>query len=284
MAEDNGGRPGYHSPDPTDTYLRDENNPLQRELWRVFETKDGTAYVIPRPDALGLKYGLCDDEDDDSLPFGELSELALEYGLCNETISDPSIINSMDPTDALQLTNYFHRQLIFEVTSDDMVGPFAPDNDILAACATIESPAPETTQYCSAVEDKCNEDGVCIDIAVLPSPVAVKELVPALNALYGVILPSEHAHCDPDQWGSTFGCPVAKCAEPPEGCQYDQAFYVLNDLRDCCAALCYATDSLGNECITSVGDLALMASGGARWRQMGGLFLLVTSMLMGLRL
>ncbi len=35
-AETDGSRLCYHSPNPTDTYLPDCDNTLDRELWRVF--------------------------------------------------------------------------------------------------------------------------------------------------------------------------------------------------------------------------------------------------------
>ncbi|CAB9524844.1 expressed unknown protein [Seminavis robusta] len=241
----NGGRVGYHSPSPTDVYLPDCQNPLQRELWRVFVQEDGTAYMIPRPDGLGITYGLCNNDAFDQ----ELMAKAQQYGLCDETVTDPTVINSMTPEDALRFANAFHRQLRFSISDDNQIYPWAPDEDILLACENITSQA--ALGHCEALANRCNDDtGECIEIGVIPSVEAVQELVPALNALYGVL--EEGETCIPSTvFGPTFGCPVADCfAEQSAGCEYDTAGapFSVNELGDCCQRQCYAVDSNGNEC------------------------------------
>jgi hypothetical protein len=43
-------------------------------------------------------------------------------------------------------------------------------------------------------------------------------------------------------------CPVATCMQLQEGCEYKFDHYVLDSDGVCCASLCYAVDSNGNEC------------------------------------
>ena len=76
LSEDNGSRRCYHTPSATDRYLKDCTNGLQREYWRVFAQNEESAYIIPRPDGMGLFYDLCEDET-----VGELFET---YALCEE--------------------------------------------------------------------------------------------------------------------------------------------------------------------------------------------------------
>ena len=55
VGDGDGGRPGYHSP-AGDTYVPNCDVQTLREYWRIFEQADGSAYMIPRPDGLGLAY------------------------------------------------------------------------------------------------------------------------------------------------------------------------------------------------------------------------------------
>lgn len=268
---DDGGRIGYHSPSPTDTYFPDCQNPLQRELWRVFEQQDGTAYMIPRPDGLGAKYNLCPSSEDDNTSTGappppplvepELSDKAQQYGLCDEIVTDPSIINSMDTTDALQIANALHRQLKFRVVNHNSeqpyLDPWAPDNDILDACEYLSSnngseDYAAAESYCVDVANRCNDEGICIEIGINPSLEALDAIVPALNEIYGIADVGDE--CMPQEWGTTFQCPVASCVEAPPGCEYMTNHTTINNVHDCCAEQCYAVDSDGNECTTIVGN------------------------------
>jgi hypothetical protein len=73
-----GGRPCYHSPEPTDTYMPICDGSVDRELWRVFATTDGPADLIPRPDASGLELGICDGDN------ANLVDLFERTGLCED--------------------------------------------------------------------------------------------------------------------------------------------------------------------------------------------------------
>jgi len=236
----NGGRSGYHSPSSTDTYLPDCENPLKRELWRVFQQEDGTAYIIPRPDGLGTVYNICNGR----VPVKEgIIDKANQYGLCDNDIN-VAAINHIDPNYGLLFVNIFHRQLHF-VADGQNIQPFAPDSDILDACELREGD--ETlNSYCQAVKNQCNSFGECTEMMVVPSEMQVRQIVPALNELYGI--PEIGDQCDPEQWSSSFSCPVAKCATSPQGCEYVRDHYIINQDRDCCAEMCFSVDSQGNKC------------------------------------
>mmetsp|Transcript_14580 Transcript_14580/g.22630 ORF Transcript_14580/g.22630 Transcript_14580/m.22630 type:complete len:184 (-) Transcript_14580:706-1257(-) len=115
-ASTNGSRIGY-SPGPGDTYLPDCKAPLLREYWRVFAKSEGMAYVVPRPDGIAKKYGLCDGSD-------ELATILEKYAMCMETLDRAGVdkINNIQPADALTVTNALHKNLLFKAIE-------AGDND-----------------------------------------------------------------------------------------------------------------------------------------------------------
>ena len=173
----NGARPLYHSPDRDSTYLPDCNNELKRELWRVFALNESSAYIIPRPDAMGIQYGLCDGED------LQLAELFDEYGLC-EDVGNPNVINDILPLDALTITHTLHQLLKFELDEDGLITPWAPDDDLIAACELTDSE--DALNHCDLLESRCNTWGSCEDIGYIPNQRAAEALVSALNQLYGI--------------------------------------------------------------------------------------------------
>ena len=175
-ANGNGGRSHYHSPESGTTYLPDCNNALNRELWRVFAVSETSAYIIPRPDGTGLDNGLCEADDAD------LAGLFSQYGLCQEN-GNPSIINDIPPADALAITHALHERLEFTIDADGMISPWAPDDDIIAACELTSATA--AIDYCKLLESRCSW-GSCEDIGYIPGAAAVEALVPALNELYGI--------------------------------------------------------------------------------------------------
>ena len=176
-AEADGRRSGFHLPDRDNTYLPDCQNPLDRELWRVFAQSESSAYIMPRPDATGLSYGVCNGEDE------EMAILFASYGLCEE-YGDPDVINNIAPTDALSITNTLHQLLRFEIDDAGMISPWAPDDDIIAACELTDSA--DAQEYCELLESRCDRWGTCTDIGYIPSNEAVEALVPAINQLYGI--------------------------------------------------------------------------------------------------
>jgi len=175
-----GGRWNYHSPGEVDTYVPDCQNPLRREYWRVFVQRDrGTAYVIPRPDDMGTKFGLCEDGDPDAL--------FRKYGLCSGTDFSVSAVNNMETAEALNITHALHGRLVFQATqSGDGWGidPFAPEDDILAVCDEAITDDADALAHCKRLRARCS-DGACQGIAIVPNEASARSLVPALNELYG---------------------------------------------------------------------------------------------------
>jgi hypothetical protein len=179
--ETDGSRVCYHSPEAGDTYLPDCEAPLDRELWRVFATEDGGAYIIPRPDGMGLSTGICDGDDI------ELAAAFERSGLCDE-VADPEVINDLNHTDALVITHALHEQLVFTAVDDGdgsaHIDPWAPDEDMLAAC---DGPLADET----AVDEACDllagrsEDGNCTDIGVIYSLEQATLFAAGLNHVYG---------------------------------------------------------------------------------------------------
>ena len=113
----------------------------------------------------------------------DLAALFEQYGLCEE-YGNPDIINDIPPADALTITNTLHQLLEFKIGEDGMISPWAPDDDIIAACELTDSEA--AISYCDQLESRCDQWGNCIDIGYIPSEEAVTALVPALNQLYGI--------------------------------------------------------------------------------------------------
>eukprot|EP00747_Dinoflagellata_sp_TGD_P217951 gnl/TRDRNA2_/TRDRNA2_90272_c0_seq1.p1 gnl/TRDRNA2_/TRDRNA2_90272_c0~~gnl/TRDRNA2_/TRDRNA2_90272_c0_seq1.p1 ORF type:complete len:267 (+),score=34.59 gnl/TRDRNA2_/TRDRNA2_90272_c0_seq1:69-869(+) len=183
QADTDGSRPGYHSVEPGTTYLPDCTCPLTREYWRVFAMDETDAYIIPRPDGLGLQYGYCEGAD------AELAALFKANDLCIEVLSDLSRINHMKPADALQITHALHEKLVFEARATNgewEISPWAPDDDLLTICDTILTEDTDAQQHCQRLRGRCDENGACIDIGVVPTENAVKAFTPALNEFYGI--------------------------------------------------------------------------------------------------
>ena len=171
-----------HSPDPSDVYLADCEAPLNRELWRVFAIDEATAYTIPRPDAMGLTYGICDGEDAD------LADVFDRNGLCVD-IADPNTVNAMSHVDALAITHALHERLIFQAVPTENDGlslfPWAPDEDVIDACDQMSAPNTEVQGYCDAIRER-NTGGDHNVIGIIPGDDTVLALVDALNTLYGI--------------------------------------------------------------------------------------------------
>lgn len=245
-----GARTGY-APDATDTYLPDCGNVLAHEYYRVFKKEDGTAYMVPRPDGLGVTYGLCGGADVPPIPaLGsfDVQAKAKQYGLCDATVKDPSIINSMAPEDALALARIFHRALAFRspgAVGGMAISPHPMQDDLEKACDYLTEAGVST----NAAESYCNQILAQPQslLPITPPAAAAAVVVSGLNQHYKI--PSVGDACDKDGWQNTFGCPMAKCVSMlPSGCEYVMNHNVINDRRDCCAAMCYAEDSAGNAC------------------------------------
>ena len=177
--ESDGSRTCYHAPMATDTHLPDCNNDLNREYWRVFAQSEDSAYIIPRPDGMGLVYGLCDGD--------ELGVLLDNYGLCTETLSasEVSLINDIPIDDALTIVHALHEHLRFTV-EDDRLYPWAPPDDLLDACKVTDEYDATVEEYCQTVREYYDNGEDCPSIAFESSTETATVLAIRLNALYGI--------------------------------------------------------------------------------------------------
>jgi hypothetical protein len=175
-----GSRGCYHAPEPTDTYLKDCEEPLNREYWRVFAQNDVSSYIMPRPDGMGLFYNLCEEPT-----FGEIFET---YALCEDVLGPSSvdIINSIPPEDALLITRKLHESLEFVVDENDMVYPWAPPNDIVDVCQLSDSNDEVVATYCETALGYYGSGNDCPNIAFFPSPEQALIIANRLNILYGI--------------------------------------------------------------------------------------------------
>ena len=182
-AEHDGSFVCYSTPGPDDTWLPDCDAPLDRELWRMFQQADGTAYMIPRPDAMGLETGICDGDD------AALAALFEANGLCDAMLDQAGVtlINSMDPADALTISHALHESLEFAAVeySDGTGGvtPFAPPEDWVDAC----DGAADSSGICDKINEWYDLDsGDCPNLAAVFSAEEATALAALLNDLYGV--------------------------------------------------------------------------------------------------
>lgn len=183
-ADSDGSRQCYHAPMASDTYLPDCETDLSREYWRVFAMSETSAYIIPRPDGMGLNYDLCDDVN--------VGDLMNTYGLCTETLgaSEVDIINDIPPEDALRITNALHSKLLFTVDENDMISPWAPPNDIVDACQFSDDNDDLVSDYCDTALGYYDSGNDCPDIAFFPSADEAQIIAARLNTLYGLDLPA----------------------------------------------------------------------------------------------
>lgn len=182
--DSDGSRQCYHAPMASDSYLPDCETDLSREYWRVFAMSETSAYIIPRPDGMGLVYDLCEDAN--------VGELMNTYGLCTETLgaNEVDIINDIPPADALQITNALHSKLLFTVDENDMISPWAPPNDIVDACTFSDDNDDLVSDYCDTALGYYDSGDDCPDIAFFPNAEEASIIVARLNTLYGLDLPA----------------------------------------------------------------------------------------------
>ena len=135
---------------------------------------------------MGKKYNLCGDQ--------ELSVLLDKYAMCLDTLGAKQVdlINNMELADALKLTHALHKRLEFQAKAQQgggwRIDPFAPDNDIEAACNRLARPDANhaAKAFCDKSKGRCNAEGACAQIAVVASEAEARTLAPALNRIYGI--------------------------------------------------------------------------------------------------
>ena len=182
-ADSDGSRPCYHAPGES-WYLPHCEPVLDRELWRVFAESEDSAYMIPRPDATGLDYGICDGED------AVLSDIFERNGLCEATVGPEQleVINAMPLVDALDIAHALHERLEFTALALDEtswdISPWAPYDDRVAACNATSDPTLD--DICDELESFFANDA-CPNVVVLySSQTEASAMASALNALYGI--------------------------------------------------------------------------------------------------
>lgn len=185
-APGNGAIDCYSVPEAGDQWMLDCDHPLDRTYWHVYargsEASGVTAYMLPRPDATGIIYGICDGPDPG------LATLFDFYGLCDEALGPSGVekINNMELADALAISHALHQRLVFapyELDGNWDIAPFVLPPDLQAACPATNNPS---------IIDKCDQvlDAVCgpTDIGVVfgLTEAEAGELALALNQLYGI--------------------------------------------------------------------------------------------------
>ena len=182
--DDDGARTCYHAPMESETYLPDCQTDLSREYWRVFAMNEDSAYIIPRPDGMGLVYDLCEDAD--------VGELMNTYALCTETLgaNEVEIINDIPPEDALLITNALHSKFLFTVDENDMISPWAPPDDIVDACNFSDANDEVVSGFCETALGYYDSGDDCPDIAFFPTAEEAEIIAARLNTLYGLDIPA----------------------------------------------------------------------------------------------
>jgi hypothetical protein len=179
-APDDGSRAGYHSVQGS-TWIRDCENPLRREYWRVFVRDNQRSFVIPRPDGAPELQSACTDAEH------QLRILVERYGLCTQAATEAhvTLVNSMLPDHALQITHFLHTQLRFRVAPDGMgITPYPIPSDILDACALHpQANSAALTALCERERDRL-ASGHAVGFVYTGAEAA--ELVERLNELYGI--------------------------------------------------------------------------------------------------
>lgn len=180
--DDNGERL-EHSPGDAQ-YLSDCEPALEREYYRVFAQEDQTAYMIPRPDALGLRYGFCDGKDT------EVSELFQRLGLCVEIADMQTVaqINAMPPEDPLRIAQLLHEQLIFTAEGESSswrIAPWAFSQDIVDACDRADGDLDKAQGACEYHRNQASGENQ-LELNYTHSRAECEQLASALNELYGI--------------------------------------------------------------------------------------------------
>lgn len=173
-----GGRFGYHSPEPDDEYLRDNQLEIAREYWRVFVQPSGTAYVMPRPDGAAPLILACHDENH------ALNDVLNTYTLCDDS-PDIARVNAMEPNDALAITRYLHKYLVFE-SRETGLSYYAFPDDILEACEQDSEFANGPLKERCDFEKKAKKTGSRSEIGWSHTGAEGEALAAKMNELYGL--------------------------------------------------------------------------------------------------
>ena len=181
-APDSGARAGYHVPGDSQ-WLPDCKIMLAREYWRVFVTKPGSAYLVPRPDGdRGLEHAC-------TVESNPLHAVVVKHALCKPASSQAEVerVNDLPPSDALAIAHELHASLRF-IASDEGLGiaPFPMPSDIIDACNLhSNADAPELDAICKREKERLGSGHLVGCTYVGPGGIA---LAKRLNELYAIPL------------------------------------------------------------------------------------------------
>jgi hypothetical protein len=173
-APGNGDIACYSVTGPDLEWVLDCDHPLERTYWHVYATRDPvTAAMLPRPDAAGLAFGLCDDPD-----LGALFE---RNHLCEPSLDAAGVeaVNAMTLEDALAISHALHERLEFRaVQAGDRweIAPWPLPEDLEVACA-----AEVCGEYLDAV---CG--GTDVGVLLTLDEAQATDLAASLNQAYGI--------------------------------------------------------------------------------------------------
>ena len=183
VASDDGTRPCYDGHDGSLTYMPLCDNPRERELWRIFSEPDGTSYMLPRPDATGLDFGICDGDD------AELAALFESKALCKATLSsaDIELVNSLTLDEAMEISRALHKRLTFTADHPEWsLFPWTPEIDIADACDLYPDAFEGFESECNTIRDQFVNNSDCALVSIEYSDEAYAAFAVGLNLLYDV--------------------------------------------------------------------------------------------------
>ncbi|MEM9691865.1 MAG: hypothetical protein AAGA56_04935 [Myxococcota bacterium] len=185
IAPDDGAIDCYSVPGADDEWMLDCQSPVNEVYWHVYARTDSTgmpvAYMLPRPDATGITFGICDGPDP------ALDSLFRRNQLCEPGLDSAGVnqVNNMTLDDALAISNALHARLRFTPDNESTTGiaPWVLPQDLRRACPNTNDPTliSKCTGYLDAV---CGPTSVGVNLN--PSPAEAVALADALNALYGI--------------------------------------------------------------------------------------------------
>ncbi len=157
-----------------------KNSNLARTYWSVVRAKDGSHYILPRPDGAAPLARECEAGT-------PLASKLTDHALCKSAQSEASVakVNNLDGSFALEVSTVLHRELAFERNGDNIT-PSPLGRDLLELCQS------DANLREGAMKDRCAEERMYADGGQRPAIFrswAEAELVAvpaALNRLYGV--------------------------------------------------------------------------------------------------
>lgn len=163
-----------------DTVVENAKTGLARTYWAVVRSKEGSHYLLPRPDGASALAKACEA----STPLATQLE---GHALCKSADSEAAVakVNALDEALALEVSTVLHRELSFR-REGESITPSPLGRDLLELCRTND----ELSQ--GAMKERCAEELKYADGGARPAifrmwtEAELEAVPPALNALYGV--------------------------------------------------------------------------------------------------